>query len=963
MWSEPTGESGDHDRNERTGTTPVGHPVYQSRTSVLDVLDPGPGANGVGPWRSSNPPADFAPFPSDAIERSLADRFLSIADRFADREALSSPAGSWTYAELRRDAGRFAGGVQALVDRAPGEPVAILATHDGPLVVAILGVVLAGHVVVVLDPVAPVAHLSAVLDAAGAPLLVHDEALAGLAAELAKDAPSVRTAAFGDVDGDESPVGRGPDDALMLAFTSGTSGTPKAAVITNGVIVNLVAGASNALGVTEHDRMPMLFPTSMAVAAYPMFIPLLNGGTLATLDVRGVGLEPVAAFLADERITLAYMAPTVVRFLVDALADTELPHMRMLALGGEVVDPEVVQLVIDLFDPVHIANGFGTTETGVIALYVIDPSDPPSGAVPAGYPVDGVELMVLDDAGAIVAPGESGEVAVASPHLFEGYWGHPELTAQVLLDDPQGRPGWGLYRTGDLGRLDESGALVVMGRLDSKVKIRGRLVVVGDVEASIHALPDVADVAVVTSTDDGIVSLHAFVVSADAPVEPEALRRALLVDHESFRVPSRWHVVDELPHLPNGKIDRRALATAAATPAADTRPSARPAEPVRPVIATRSELTATETRLAEIWSSLLPVATIGPDADFTALGGDSLLAAQMLIVVEHRFGVIVPMSDLVNARTLRSLAAAIERRRDGGGSEVVSCVQEGDESTRPRLWFVPDLQGSGYRVRHVAAALGVDQPVWSFESPLLRGEPSAFADLEEFSAFYVEQLLAAQPDGPYWLAGYSFGGICAFEMARQLELAGHEVAFLGVVDVGPGYRGPAWAGLRPPFRPWFGVAKPPEPDASVKEQWRHYRSMWSDGPSRVARHLSVRSGLAERIDPARFRRDLRIHGRVRPDWRLWYAWDEHWRLAVKAWDRGSTFPGVVDLFWADDTPSTDDSLGWRPLVGELVLRRFPGDHYGILEPRGAPQLANVLRTALDGRIADRADAGGPSGGR
>jgi thioesterase domain-containing protein len=338
------------------------------------------------------------------------------------------------------------------------------------------------------------------------------------------------------------------------------------------------------------------------------------------------------------------------------------------------------------------------------------------------------------------------------------------------------------------------------------------------------------------------------------------------------------------------------------------------------------------------------------DEDFFELGGDSLLAAQMLIEVERTLGDVVPMSDLVHARTVRGLAEVIATRRADGGvgaaTSTVACVQAGDESARPRLWFVHDLQGSAWRIRHLAAALGPDQPVWSFESPLLRGEPDRFGSLDTFVARYLTDLRAAQPTGPYWVAGYSFGGICAYEMARQLRKDGEDVAFVGVVDVGPGYRGPGWDELRSPLRPWFGVAPPPPAGSGPLQKLRHYRAMIETSPKGALRHVMVRSGLARVVDPIRFRRDLHTRGQVRPEWRLWYAWEEHWKLAATAWDRDSRYDGLVHLFWATASAASDATMGWGPLVGELDIVRFPGDHEGILEPHGAPALADVLRPFL-----------------
>jgi acyl-coenzyme A synthetase/AMP-(fatty) acid ligase/thioesterase domain-containing protein/acyl carrier protein len=802
--------------------------------------------------------------------------------------------------------------------------------------------------VVVLDPMAPISQTQEMVDESRCRLILHDDTCAGAAADLAA-AAAHQTAplALRGLDGDPTEAAAcEPGAPAMLAFTSGTSGGPKGAVITHGLLLNLVRGATNALGIGPSDRMPMLFPTSMAVAAYPMFLPLLNGGTLATLDVRSVGLAPIGPFLEDEGITLAYLAPTVVRFLTDALGGRTFPDLRMVALGGEGIDGDAVELTRRLFRPHHVGLGYGTTETGVVCLGVLPGEGPALDEVSCGYAVPEVELFVLDDVGRLLPPGESGEIAVAGPHLFDGYMGHPELDAQVLTADPRGRDGWRMYRTGDHGRVDEQGALVVMGRLDTKVKVRGRFVVLGDVEAALHALDEIDAAAVVAATREGLTELVAYVVPAGEDLDPSVVRSHLLETNDAYRVPTRWVVLDELPRLPNGKTDRRAL------PPVDLGPS-----PVGTRVATGSAAEGSavagdsvQREITSVWEALLPVDRVEPDQDFADLGGDSLLAAQMLVVLEQRLGVTVPMGELVHARTVRTLTEVVRRLRSSDGEPSTAANVQDGVPDRPILWFVHDLQGSAYRVRHVAAALGTDQPVWSFESPLLRGEPNRFTSLETFAANYLTDLRAVQPEGPYWLGGYSFGGVCAYEMARQLHRDGQEVAFLGVVDVGPGYRGPGWHAHRSPFRPWFGVAKPPEPGAPLAEQARHYLEMARSGPGRLARHLMVRSGVSRVVDPLRFRSDLRTHGRVRPAWRLWYAWEEHWKLAATAWDRGSSYDGELDLFWADDTPSSDATLGWGPLVGDLRIHRFPGDHMGVLEPAGAPALAAALRRVLDERL-------------
>lgn len=902
---------------------------------------------------STQMPGGQGDFPAEALAGSVGERFLAVAGAHAERTALRSPAGEWTYARLDADVRRLAGALVAAT--ADDASVAILVEHDGPLVVALLGAAVAGRPMVVLDPTAPADDLARTLAASRAALVVHDPAHADAAAALVAAAGAgIGLLDLTEVDADPlaAAVARTGNDPFMLAFTSGTTGESKAAIIPNGLLLNVVRGATLALSIGPDDRLPMLFPASLAVAAYPAFIPLLNGGTLATLDLRSVGLAPLADFLVAERISVVYLAPTIVRFLVGAVEGRVFPDLRVLALGGELVDAEIVGITSEAFGPRWVANGFGATETGVIALHLIDPEDVPEGPIPAGRPVPDIELAIVDDTGSPVEPGTAGEILVRSPYLFGGYLGHDELSAQVLGPDPEGRPGWMSYRTGDLGRLDPDGSLVVLGRLDATVKVRGRLVVIGDVEREVCELDDVAAAVVVAVVEDGVTELGAMVVPEPGTTPtPADLRRRLLEARQPYRVPTRWRVVEALPLLPNGKVDRRGAVAELSTTAVDPAGHGSGSGP-----ATGSERAATVAReLRDLWELLLPVEVVGPDDDFMALGGHSLLAAQMLVMAETRLGITIPMSELLHARTLRQLIDVALRidATAGATPSTVACVQEGDPS-RPRLWFLHDLPGSAYRVRHLASALGADQPVWSFESPLLRGEPNPFRSLDTFVARYLRDLRREQPEGPYWLAGYSFGGPCAYEMALQLLADGEEVAFLGIVDTGPSYRGPNWTGRHSPPWPYFGVPQPPPPEASVRSVAQYYRAMYRSSPRSFARHLSLRTGLARRVDAVRFALDLRRRGRVRPEWRLWYAWEQHWRLATRAWDRTKPYPGRLDLFWASLTGSTDGTMGWGPLVDDLRIWRYEGFHDHLLEESGSPALAAAMRPVLDAVIESKA---------
>ncbi|MCB1004756.1 MAG: AMP-binding protein [Acidimicrobiales bacterium] len=906
------------------------------------------GVPGAAPWGPACPrPDTFEPFPEAAVEGSIGARFAEVAARHGDTVALRSPAGTWTFAALADDVNRFA---NALLGRlgAGEEPVALLFDHDGPLVAAMLGTLSAGKLVLVLDPEAAPSVTESLLADSGARLLVADESRLTAAFDLAgPDVTVVRDSALVEGAPATPPdVEVTPERGAMLAYTSGSSGSAKAAVIPHRALLHLMRGATDALSISPGDTLPMLFPVSLAVAAYPMFLPLLNGGTLTTFDVRGQGLADLGRWLADEQVSVMYVAPTVARFMVDVVAEHTYPSLRLVVLGGERVDADAVALIREMFGAhLVVANGYGTTETGVLTFYFLDPQAPPpaDATVPVGYAIPDTELLVLDEDGQPVRPGVTGEVSVRSAHLFQGYWGKPELNEMVLhaTDDDMA-----IYSTGDLGRVDENGCLELVGRSDAQVKVRGHRVVLGEVEEALLSLDLVKDAVVLHREVGGVGTLDAFVVPAtdeqEVVADVPAIRDALSARVTTPMVPARFHLLDELPTLPNGKLDRQALRD----PSGDRpRPGA--------VADGTDDI---ERRLVELWEDLLDVRPVGIDEDFFELGGHSLLAAAMLVEVEEIFRVTVPISEMVSTPTILHIGGCIRQGDREAGRSALVAVQEGD-GTRPPLFWGHDLHGTALRFRALGRALGPDQPLYTFESPFLDPVPPQIFSLPTLARRYVDDLVEAFPEGPYLLGGYSFGGVLAFEMARTLLDLGHEVGLLAVVDVGPGFRGELYKPTRRPAKPWLGMLDPPDPSLSLTEKVRHYRGGTVKG---VARHVVWRVGIDHWLEPVLFRRDLKETGQIAPSHRVWYAWRKHWELAAKGWNwRGATYPGRVELIWADESGSTDSTMGWGDIAeGGVGVHRVPESHEEMMDEGFAGSTAAVLRALIDETTASDRTPGG-----
>lgn len=900
--------------------------------------DPIPGA---APWGPSRPrPHTFVPFPEEAVESSIGARFRDVAARHGDQVALRSPAGTWTFTELEAATNRFANALLARLGE-DEEPVALLFDHDGPLVAAMLGTLSAGKLVLVLDPEAAPSVTESLLADSGARLLVTDAARAEAAFDLAgPEVTVVRDGALVEGASATPPaVVVTPDRGAMLAYTSGSSGSAKAAVIPHRALLHLMRGATDALAISPGDTLPMLFPVSLAVAAYPMFLPLLNGGTLTTFDVRGQGLADLGRWLSDEGVSVMYVAPTVARFMVDVVAGHSYPSLRLVVLGGERVDADAVALVRDLFGAdLVVANGYGTTETGVLTFYFVAPGETFGDAgVPVGHPIVGMDLQIRREDGSPAEVGAAGELFVRSPYLLRGYWGRPDLDAKVLSTDEDGVP---VYRTGDVARISADGYLEVAGRTDDQVKIRGQRIIPGEVEDALLALDVVKDAVVTTGVDaTGTRILIAHVVPTSPDVTGDAVRRELAERVTAAMVPSRFLLRDALPQLPNGKLDRQALIDAA-----EGRPGSEGASPsAHPEPA--DEL---ERQLVELWQELLGVPVVHVDDDFFDLGGYSLLAAQMLVRLEERHGHQVQMSALLDGTTIVDLARAIRGHTHHAGEAAL--VQAGDPD-RPPLFLTHDLYGSAYRYRHLAAAMGGDQTLYSFESPFLDGHRLPIRTIDTLARRYVSEIRRIQPHGPYHLAGYSFGGILAYEMARAFERDGERVAFLGVIDVGPGYRGVAYSRKRPPQSPYLGIPTPAEPEWPARQRARYYAGLARRSPQGLVRQLLKRGGVDRWVQPVLWEVDLRRRGQIRPGHRLWYSWYRLWRLAGPDWEP-APYGGDLTLYWCAGTGALDSTMGWADWVGgDVEVRRVTSSHWDVMAEEQVGEIGTLLRADLDDAVA------------
>jgi acyl-coenzyme A synthetase/AMP-(fatty) acid ligase len=361
-------------------------------------------------------------------------------------------------------------------------------------------------------------------------------------------------------DGTRPSVGVSADSIAYVFFTSGSTGEPKGVFDSHRNVLHNIRRYTNALKIGADDRLTLLQSCPFSGSVSSIFGALLNGATLFPFAFADEGPRRLAELLLRERLTMYHSVPALFRSLL--IGGERFPEMRVIRLEGDRASSVDVELYRRHFDPACVlANGLGTTETGLCRQYLLDSvSVVEPGILPVGYPVPDMEVMVVDDDGRAVEVGESGEIAVRSRYLALGYWGRPDLTESAFRRDTDAGPER-VYRTGDLGRLQADGCLEYLTRKDFQLKVRGHRVDTADIESALIAHPAVRDAVVTTRPGArGEAEIVGYVVPAgSSPLNAGVLRAGLVDLLPPHLIPARFAQLPALPLDASGKVDRGSL--------------------------------------------------------------------------------------------------------------------------------------------------------------------------------------------------------------------------------------------------------------------------------------------------------------------------------------------------------------------------------------------------------------------
>jgi amino acid adenylation domain-containing protein len=866
-----------------------------------------------------NPP----PLPAATAmqDRCVHELIVDQATRTPDAVAVVVDDQHLTYADLLHRSQQIAARLTE-AGAGPGVVVAVCLDRSIQLVPALLGILRAGSAYLPLDPNQPESRSSFMMADAGARVLVTDAirrvqpAPSGIeVVHLAQDA----TLCSDDTVPAYIPERCGPHDLAYVIYTSGSTGTPKGVQVEHRNVVNLMMTMPATIGLSRADIVLSVASYTFDASVGEIFPTLALGATLVlATDAQARDPRQLGELIQRRKATYMCATPTTWSMLL-AAGWTGRPGLLAVSWGEPLSD----RLASELQQRCRaVWNGWGPTEATVIAGGgFVDAGEP----VTVGRPLPGVRIYVLDSAGRLVPCGVPGEIVIAGRGVSRGYVNRPEESAQrfgfdPFVDDDQ------MYRTGDRGRLLGDGRLQHLGRYDDQVKIRGFRIELGEVESVLAEHPEVAEVAVAARDDDtGQAQLVAYVVGAACGISDVELRRWAAGRLPAYMVPSVVVQLAALPMSASGKLDRAALPTppvptAVPPPASLSRPNPQP-----------ERGTVNERRLIELWSEFLPATVLDPDGDFFELGGHSVLATRLLVEIERRLGVSIAVADfLEHGTTLAGLTTLIDQ------GAVSPATQTGQCPGRPQLFVVyPDLTSS-MSLRFFSKVWEPENQVHPLITPPLRGRVGSRA-VDHLAEDLLRAIRQTQPEGPYRLLGYSFGGLLTYELARLLRADCERVAWLGLLDT------PTPQAFGEVMRKW---KSPSVRMARLREAgWSRVISEYGHNLRWSAREKLIAAGLARR----------------RPDEQ--FDFRQAWQIMLDCTVDGHDRP--MNLFVTPDTADQtgSDSLGWADVhKGPLEIHRVAGDHDSLLTETLASELAELVSASLRDSSAPAQIASAGKGG-
>ncbi len=643
---------------------------------------------------------------------------------------------------------------------ASGDFIAVSLPRSPELVVSLLAIMQCGAAYLPLDPDYPISRLQFMLEDSNAKFLLTSKALS---VSLPKVASTVlienATASLKQYPVTKLETKVDPEDFAYLLYTSGSTGNPKGVPISHKNLVNFLCSMAKEPGIDEKDRLLSITTISFDIAGLELYLPLIKGATLVLADQETARDGRLLLNLIQQKnISFLQATPTTWLMLLDSGWSKPFPLKALC--GGETMPTDLANELLDKCDTVW--NVYGPTETTIWSS--IKQIKAVNSIITIGKPIANTQIYIVDEQCRLVAPGTAGEIVIGGDGVAKGYWNRQELTAERFVKNSFSSCSSDIiYRTGDLGKLLPTNEIECLGRLDQQVKIRGHRIEPGEVEQALLSLDGVKYAVVLA--DENFLIAH---IVSDSSIESAELkiptwRETLASQLPSHIVPHHFNILEKLPTTLNGKIDRKALSQF------KTNQKIQYTEPQ-----TEDELV-----VASIWKEVLKLDNIDISRNFFEMGGHSLSAVSVMSKIEQKTGKRLPLSTLFEHSTITKFAKLLNL-----DTKICSdCLVPIKSNGKKVPLFI--IHGAGLNVLNfvtMSKYFDEDQPIYGIQGIKPEGYSNWYKSIEEMAAHYIKAIVKINPEGPYALAGFSFGGIVAFEMTRQLNEQGKTVSLTALLD-------------------------------------------------------------------------------------------------------------------------------------------------------------------------------------
>ncbi len=841
---------------------------------------------------------------SEQVEKSLSSVALIIEDT------------TLSYSELDVQSNRLANYLLSKGVK-EGTLVSVCMERSAGLIVSILAILKTGAAYVPVDPAYPEDRISFMLEDSRAAIVLSSKAsraqIKNSSAVTIIETDGADQAAISQTSAVASSTPVSPESLAYVIYTSGSTGKPKGVEITHKNAGSFISWCQQEFISSPFEIVYFTTSICFDLSIFELFYPLSIGKSIRILE-NGLA---VTNYLTNDSGVLLNTVPSVVAGLLADKAD--LSNVTVLNMAGEPIPLQIVQnLNTDL---IEVRNLYGPTEdTTYSTVYRLRKDEP----ILIGKPIAGTQIYIVNSQYQICPAGIAGELCIGGDGLAKGYLNRPDLTAEKFVSNPFSKEeGARMYKTGDLARWLPDGNIEYLGRIDDQVKIRGFRIEPGEIEQLLIEQKNIKQALVIAREDRaGDKRLVVYIVTKSTISEMEfqnsikVWKQAVKSQLPVYMCPADYVNLPSIPLNLNGKIDKAKLPK----PGSDK---------------ISADFTAPETEMEKLvatnWAQFLGIKNISIHDDFFELGGHSLLAIEALTQLAKQAGKILPVSALLENSTIYKLACLLDN-----GIAVdrwKSLVAIKTSGTKNPLYII---HGAGLGVwifTDVISHLHEEQPVYAFQGLGIDGIDEPFETVEETVAFYISELLQQNPTGPYLLAGFSDGGLIAFEMARQLKSMGKHVDMLGLFDTC--------------IQEQASRSKFEKIILRLRRSGHELKSLFIH--PRKAIQFQKQIFLIRLLNIAQ-RFGYKQKDTFRETYPHLYDSMDKYAVSLSKYIRRS-YDGDIDLFktmvrvyYVDDF----NYLGWKPYTsGDIIVHDVPGDHDDMILAENAPAFARILQKAID----------------